>query len=535
MAQKIRKKLFKILPLSVVFILVFALAVGIYANWPSNEVQAVNPSIAINSVHLVLQIDTDANNYANIGDHIRIRADINNTDAGSLSCPSTTTATVDLTAYGGGLTDSMSCVTADGAGNLIFQADFVIGNAGVSGIQVPANNPASAVVVTLSDTDETVTPSSNNLGDGVIDTTATNGVDTVAPKVVSAVTADGNGDGQLDSIAVTYSEPVNDPDYDMVDVGRIMLPLSPFNSGSGTTTLVYNYVQNGSPDTGATLSLTWTDIGADAADLAGNNLDLTGAQAFSTDGAKPVVVSAKITAPNTITVVYSEAVSSISTDYTNLVLAAGGARAVTGSGGTGTNTIFMSFSGAPAVVSETATMDIGATVVDLSTNALTAVVGQVVTDGQEPSIVSATTNDASGNGQIDQITVVYNEAVNDPDYNAIAPTGYPINVGLSSGDGTTTLVYALTESGSPDTSATPLLNWTAANAADLAGNILDLTGAPANAADGAKPVPISATYRDDMYVTPGTVDGSISEVDVVWSEDISTSGDDNGDHTFNAA
>lgn len=163
--------------------MVLALAVGIYANMPRNVAQAVNPSITVNSVHLVLQIDADANNYADIGDQIRITANINNTDAGSLTCPSTTTATVDLSAYGGVIAAPMSCITADGAGNLIFSADFVIANAGISGIQVPANNPASAVVVTLSDTDETVTPGSNNLGDGVIDTTATNGVDTVSPAV----------------------------------------------------------------------------------------------------------------------------------------------------------------------------------------------------------------------------------------------------------------------------------------------------------------------------------------------------------------
>ena len=63
-----------------------------------------------------------------------------------------------------------------------------------------------------------------------------------------------------------------------------------------------------------------------------------------------------------------------------------------------------------------------------------------------PSVVSATTGDSNSNGKIDRLTVVYSEAVNDPNYDAVAVTGYSMP-GTGSGTGTTTLVYNLTEDG----------------------------------------------------------------------------------------
>jgi hypothetical protein len=582
-----------------------------WGNWPAHR------TITIDNTAPILQSFTSStgNNTFGPTGSINITATYNE----PLAVGSSITVTLDTGAP----------VTLNNVAGSTLWGTYVVGATGSlqnsTDLTVSSINVESAVdAVGNTRINSTVPGAPNNIAN-----TSNIVVDTTAPTVVSAITRDGNGDGQIDSITVTYNEPVNDPDYDMIDVGRIMLPLSPFNGGTGTTTLVYNYAQNGSPDTGATLSLTWTDIGADAADLAGNLLDISTAPAVSTDGAKPVVVSAKITAPNTITVVYSEAVSSISTDYTNLVLTAGGARAVTGSGGTGTNTIFSSISGAPMAVNETGTMDIAGTVADLSPalNSLTAVVGQIVTDGQapivnsitpapstitdlnvgtatfsvsvvydepmdllstptitftpdlvfsgtltlnagslwtdnytylafydvadndetltgigigvtgatdvagntqsagssaaafnidteNPTVVSATTSDADGNGQIDQITVVYSDDVDDADYNAIAPTGYPVNVGASSGTGSTTLVYVLTESGSPDTNTTPPLNWTAANATDLVGNDLDLISVvpPPNATDGAAPVITNFDYQDIDH------DGKIDRFVLSYSE-----------------
>lgn len=101
----------------------------------------------------------------------------------------------------------------------------------------------------------------------------------------------------------------------------------------------------------------------------------------------PTLVSAQITGPNTITVVYSIPVISVQADYTNLVLAPGGARAVTGHVGTGTTTITLTFGGAAAAAGTTATMDITGGVANVREFAgpndpFVTVIGQAVADGQ---------------------------------------------------------------------------------------------------------------------------------------------------------
>jgi len=109
----------------------------------------------------------------------------------------------------------------------------------------------------------------------------------------------------------------------------------------------------------------------------------------------PALVSAEITGPNTITVVYSIPVISAIGDYTNLVLAPGGARAITVHGGTGTTTITLTFGGAAAPAGTTATMDITGGVANVREFAglndpFVTVIGQAVADGQAAGIGTGT-------------------------------------------------------------------------------------------------------------------------------------------------
>lgn len=82
----------------------------------------------------------------------------------------------------------------------------------------------------------------------------------------------------------------------------------------------------------------------------------------------PTVVSAEITAGNIITIVYSEPVISLATDYADLQLTAGGARSILLVAGSGTNTILITFDGPAAAPNETATIDITAAVRSVSTS-----------------------------------------------------------------------------------------------------------------------------------------------------------------------
>jgi len=100
----------------------------------------------------------------------------------------------------------------------------------------------------------------------------------------------------------------------------------------------------------------------------------------------PNLVSAQITGPNTITIVYDIAVNSAIGDYSDLNLIPGGLRGLAGHVGTGTTTITLTFGGAAAPAGTTATIDIAATVTDAATG-LDALIGspinnQAVADGQ---------------------------------------------------------------------------------------------------------------------------------------------------------
>lgn len=167
--------------------------------------QAADDSINIAAVGLQLIGDNDGNNFANIGDVIRVTVDINNADGGCGA--QSTQVQANLTAYGGNPNDNVPCVTDNGGAGDVFQLDITLNDASPGGIDVVANNAASAVQVTAQDADENngagnpnPTQQSNNLGDGAIDTVASNGVDNQAPVVTDgnitvSISLDQNADG----------------------------------------------------------------------------------------------------------------------------------------------------------------------------------------------------------------------------------------------------------------------------------------------------------------------------------------------------
>jgi len=149
---------------------------------------ATGNSIVLLSAELELTLDADANNIANIGDTVRVVVDLDNPEDNPTSCGTTTTVvTADMRAYGGSSALNIPCFGGDGANNLAFSRFLVISDGGLSGIDVGADDDASAVSVHASDSnDSTSTIGTNNLGDGVIDTAATGGVDTIRPVVTDA-------------------------------------------------------------------------------------------------------------------------------------------------------------------------------------------------------------------------------------------------------------------------------------------------------------------------------------------------------------
>jgi uncharacterized repeat protein (TIGR02543 family) len=166
---------------------IFALMVAAMGIVAFAEVSRAIPSISsitINSATLILVNDADGNGYANIGDTISVAANISNTDGGCGTAG--TTVKVDMRKYVNDVwPTTIPCASDNGGVNDIFTKDFLIGDASSFSFEVGPNDAASALTINTSDNNEATGPSSstNNLGDGVIDTTTVNGVDNKVPNV----------------------------------------------------------------------------------------------------------------------------------------------------------------------------------------------------------------------------------------------------------------------------------------------------------------------------------------------------------------
>ena len=147
-------------------------------------------------------------------------------------------------------------------------------------------------------------------------------------------------------------------------------------------------------------------------------------------------------------------------------------------------------------------------------------------DNTPPSINSVTTNDADGNGKIDQIIVEFNE---DMDQSITNTSGFTVNGYSIGSNGTwtngTTFEIPLTENSNAcnltdqtgcDTDATPNVSYSGGSLTDLAGNALN-SYAAAPATDGAKPAMIGAKTDDTDN------DGQIDTIYIQFSEDLTGS------------
>jgi hypothetical protein len=133
------------------------------------------------------------------------------------------------------------------------------------------------------------------------------------------------------------------------------------------------------------------------------------------------------------------------------------------------------------------------------------------------------------NGQIDQLVVEFNEAIDDTTVMADAVTvndGYrtdAIKTGSTAND--ERIVIELIESGTPDTDATPSINVSSGAVVDEAGN--PFAGVTEyEAVDGAAPVMTSAETADDDR------DGTVEELDVNLSEPVAKASSTVDESTF---
>jgi large repetitive protein len=224
------------------------------------------------------------------------------------------------------------------------------------------------------------------------------------------------------------------------------------------------------------------------------------------DTVLPTLSSSRVTAANTITLIYSEAVTTVTGDYTNVTVG-GVARSITARSGSGTATILLTFDGAASATSATGTMDISTSVVDSSGNAFAGAAGQALTDAQSATISTVDTTKLDGSynaGTVIDFVVTYSEAV--------TVTGTPtlaLNSGGSasyaSGSGSTALTFSYTVAGGDNSSD---LGYSATNSLSLAGGTI--RDASSNNADNT--LPATATFTGAHAIVIDTTVPTVSSV-----------------------
>jgi len=183
--------------------------------------------------------------------------------------------------------------------------------------------------------------------------------------------------------------------------------------------------------------------------------------------ATPIVESAKITGPNTVTVVYSEAVNTTLNDYGNFSGSLAG-MSLSGISGSGTNVITLTFSGGTFSPSATGGMNINNTVTAISDGSLLGGGPYTVTDGQAPLLSSFSVTSSLTNGTFaragDTLTVTF--SADEPVYGSPTVTIDNNTVTASgNGQGPYTASYTLSSSDTPDNVPVTV------NMTDIAGNV----------------------------------------------------------------
>ncbi|WP_094228267.1 beta strand repeat-containing protein [Methanolobus psychrotolerans] len=346
--------------------------------------------------------------------------------------------------------------------------------------------------------------------------------DAAAPVVISRTTGDADFDGYIDMVTLTYSEAL-----DSSELGDFAVAVTGYDGESyydavnSDNVIVVNVTESGSYDTDATPEVQVTNAGT-VTDRAAtpNNIVAEESATQATDGAAPAIVSAVasdesidgegIDADDTVVLTFSENITEFEINATNIdgVLDIGESTWLDGAGAIGsanwtsasvlTVTLNVTEGVPTVVVGDVITPN--ASITD-GTNAMgsdsVAITGNF-NDVTAPTMLSATTDDADGNGYIDEIAVVFDESMK---FSVVSTAGFTIGdyeINATGAWSQTTLAndtftISLVESDSYDTGATPLVtyNETEGLLTDDASAENALEDVSMTAVDGAAPVVVS--------------------------------------------
>lgn len=367
--------------------------------------------------------------------------------------------------------------------------------------------------------------------------------DGVPPLLLSARTADADGNGRIDRLVATFSEALG---YGGSAGGGPFsvagYPVASTDPAAGREVTV-RLAEGAGFDTGARPPLFYAPSGASGVADGSGQVAPAGSVAQPGDGAAPVLVAAATGDANAngridrIEALFSEGVGHPADSDGSYPISLSDGYAISGAG-------LPALAGGTSMsvpLSERSSADTGAApalgYATASSGAIADAAGNqppaktysgLTRDDAAPQLLTVQTADSNGNGKIDQVVHGYSESVQ--------VTGQPFAIGgyaapSASASGASVTV-SLTEAGSADTGATPTSTYTdvagAGPVTDSANPAAsdqpnDAPSASRTATDGAAPAIVAAATRDT-----GTANGKLDRLDLTFSEAVSHPADSDG-------
>lgn len=343
--------------------------------------------------------------------------------------------------------------------------------------------------------------------------------DTTPPGMASIVTGDVDGDGFVDQLLVTFTEAVDEstlsaPSFS-TDIGTIA---GVVGYGTATDTQILINLVDGELYSDGIPALSVAAGGI--SDLPGNNNgNIVGFA--STDGAPPVLLSAtSLTGLTALTVRFSEAVDTSNAGGGNLVAAdfiyvdvsVSGATSIASMfEGDGTNkevTLSVDSTFVAGDIGTDTVAAVAGAIFDLADNAaLTGSVALDPSDTTQPTITSRQTRDLDGDGYIDAMRIIFDEAILEStvtlaNFSISGVTGASFSSNTAGDVADDSDIYITFDDGALDSSQTPTVQYTAGTLTDLSNNFLQSTVA-ITSTDKAGPAIVTATASDPVIIQVG--------------------------------
>ena len=454
----------------------------------------------------------------------------------------------------GGETKNAAYTTGTGSSTLIFTYAIEADLEDTDGIDVTGaidRNSGTIQDADSADADLTFTPPA----------TGNINVDSVAPTVSGAVTAPGIGTyitGDVLTFTVTFDEVVNSTNATLpLTIGsnaRSAVLATP-TSGSGTTTLTFEYTIAADDRDSGGIDVDPTAIVGSVTDDAGNQADFSGATPPTTTGVLVNTAAATVVTPSadgtyktgdvlTLSVAFSEAVTvddSVGTPQIELLIG-GETKNAAYTSGTGSSTLIFTYA-IEADLEDTDGIDVTG-VIDLNSGTIQDADGinaeltftpppnNINVDSVAPTVSGAVAVPGSGTyntGDVLTFTVTFDEVVNST--NATLPLTIGSNarsavLATPSGTGTTTLLFEYTIAADDRDSDGIAVDPTAivGSVTDDAGNQADFSTATPQSTAGvlvnaAVITSVTLNNSNGTYKT-----GDILTLNVAFSEEVTVGG-----------